>query len=146
MSQETVWFDKTIRLKAKSRGFHLVTDEVVSQIPELKTIETGMLHIMLQHTSASLTINENADPAVRSDMEMFFNRLVPEQGVPYEHIYEGADDITAHIKSSIIGCQLTIPVQRGQLVLGQWQGICLGEHRNHASERRLHLTIHGTRY
>lgn len=144
MSQKTVWLEKTISLKPKLRGFHLVTDEVVGKLPELSEVSTGLLHIMLQHTSASLTINENADPSVRSDMEMYFNRLVPEQGIPFEHIYEGADDITAHVKSTIIGCQLTIPIKSGRLVLGQWQGIYLGEHRNSASERWLHLTIHGT--
>lgn len=137
------WFQKNIRLSAKSRGFHLVTDEVIGQLPELKDINIGLLHIFIQHTSASLTLNENASPDVRRDMERHFNALVPEDVDYFEHTYEGSDDMPAHIKASLLGYSLSIPVNIGRLVLGTWQGIYLCEHRNHGGQRKLVLTLQG---
>ena len=138
-----MWLQKQISLRAKTRGFHLVTEEVLSQLPEISTLKAGQLHLFLQHTSASLSINENADSSVRRDMERHLNELVPDHAEYFEHTYEGPDDITAHIKSSLIGVELTIPVQNGRLCLGIWQGIYLGEHRNQASGRSLFLTLQG---
>ena len=138
-----MWLQKTIRLRARPRGFHLVTDEVIAALPELASMEVGLLHLFLQHTSASLSINENADSSVRRDMESHFNQLAPEGAPYYEHTYEGADDMPAHIKSGLLGCELTLPVTRGQLLLGTWQGIYLGEHRNSASSRTLVATLNG---
>ena len=138
-----MWIQKQIRLGARSRGFHLVTSEVLAQLPELATIETGLAHFFLQHTSASLSINENADSSVRRDMEAHFNVLAPENAPYYEHIYEGADDMPAHIKSSLIGCEVTIPISKGALLLGTWQGLYLGEHRDNGGSRRLTVTLTG---
>lgn len=138
-----MWLQQLIKLNAKSRGFHLINNEVSLQLPQIHNIEVGLLHLFLQHTSASLTINENADPTVRADLERHFNKFVPEGEPYYEHDYEGADDMPAHIKSSILGCQLTIPITNGQLALGTWQGIYLNEHRDHASPRRILATING---
>ncbi len=138
-----VWVQKQIRLKARSRGFHLVTREIVSQLPELTQLETGLAHFFLKHTSASLSINENADASVRRDMETHFNVLAPEDASYYEHTCEGPDDMPAHIKSSLLGCELTLPVQRGQLLLGTWQGIYLGEHRDSGGARSLVVTLTG---
>ena len=138
-----MWLQKSIKLQAKPRGFHLVSDEILEALPELSTINVGLLHLFLQHTSASLSINENADSSVRSDMESHFNQLAPE-GAPYfEHTYEGPDDMPAHIKSGLLGCELSLPIARGSLKLGTWQGIYLGEHRNSASPRTLIATIAG---
>ena len=137
-----MWHQQTITLSAKSRGFHLVTDEVVNSLSGLRDIKTGLLHLLLQHTSASLTLNENCDPTVRSDMEQHFMRHVPENA-PYQHDYEGRDDMPAHIKSSILGVSLLLPVQRGRLVLGTWQGIWLGEHRIEGGARRIVATLQG---
>lgn len=112
-------------------------------LPQIKHVEIGLLHLMLQHTSASLTINENADPSVRKDMESFFNHTVAEDTPYFIHTYEGADDMPAHIKSSLLGCELTIPIQQGRLALGTWQGIILGEHRDHGGSRSIIATLHG---
>jgi len=138
-----MWTQKTITLKPYARGFHLITDTIVANLPELKQFNIGMANIFIQHTSASLTINENADPSVRSDMESFFNRSVPENEPYFTHTYEGPDDITAHLKATTIGNSLNIPIRNGQLALGIWQGIYLGEHRNHAGSRSLIITLNG---
>ncbi|MCW8331835.1 secondary thiamine-phosphate synthase enzyme YjbQ [Photobacterium sp. SDRW27] len=138
-----MWFQKTIQLKPKQRGFHLVTDEIEQQIPALQQYRIGLAHLFIQHTSASLTINENADPTVRSDMESHFNRSVPERAPYYLHTYEGDDDMPAHIKASTLGSSITIPVSQGRLALGTWQGIYLGEHRDHGGCRRIVVTIQG---
>jgi secondary thiamine-phosphate synthase enzyme len=136
------WSQKTIRIGPYPRGFHLITREVLSAIPELQNVRIGILHVFLQHTSASLTINENADPDVRTDMETALNRLVPENQ-PFVHTIEGPDDMPAHVKSSILGASLMIPVSAGALALGTWQGIYLCEHRNDATPRTLVLTLQG---
>ena len=138
-----MWHQTTISLKARPRGFHLVTDEIEQALPELRRVSTGLLHLLLQHTSASLTLNENADPTVRADFEAFFNRNVPENEPYYQHTYEGPDDLPAHFKSSILGVSLVLPIANGQLALGTWQGIYLGEHRNHAGRRTLIATLQG---
>lgn len=138
-----VWLQRTLGLGPRPRGFHLITDDVVSALPELEQLTTGLLHLFLQHTSAALTLTENADPTVRQDLEQHFNRSVPEQAGLYRHDYEGADDMPAHIKSSLLGPELTVPVTDGKLNLGIWQGICLCEHRDAAPGRRLLLTLHG---
>ncbi len=137
-----MWRQQTITLSAKMRGFHLVTDEIVERLDGLSDIRIGQLHLLLQHTSASLTLNENCDPTVRSDMEQHFLRTVPENAA-YQHDYEGADDMPAHIKSSLLGVSLLLPVSQGSLVLGTWQGIWLGEHRLHGGARRLVATLQG---
>ena len=137
------WYQKEISLNPKPRGFHLVTDEIIQQLPELKNISTGLLHILLKHTSASITLNENYDPDVRADLEKYFNRNVKENESYYEHNSEGADDMPAHIKSVLIGNSVTIPVTNGNLNLGTWQGIYLCEHRNSAGSRRIVATISG---
>jgi secondary thiamine-phosphate synthase enzyme len=139
------WIQKEFSLKARPRGFHLITREVLEQLPELREIETGILQLFIQHTSASLTINENADPDVRGDLERHFNHAVPENAPYYEHTLEGADDMPAHIKSVILGPSLSIPVGRGQLRLGTWQGIYLCEHRNYGGTRRIVATLFGNR-
>jgi secondary thiamine-phosphate synthase enzyme len=139
------WIQKEFSLKARPRGFHLITRDVLEQLPELRDIETGILQLFIQHTSASLTINENADPDVRGDMERHFNTAVPENAPYYEHTLEGSDDMPAHIKASILGPSLSIPVGRGQLRLGTWQGIYLCEHRNYGGARRIVATLFGKR-
>ena len=136
------WSQKTIRIGPYPRGFHLITREVISAVPELQDVRIGILQVFLQHTSASLTINENADPDVRTDMETALNRLVPENQ-PFVHTIEGPDDMPAHVKSSILGASLMIPVSAGALALGTWQGIYLCEHRNDATPRTLVLTLQG---
>ncbi len=138
-----MWHQHTIQLRARQRGFHLVTDEIEQALPELRKVRTGLLHLLLQHTSASLTLNENADPTVRSDFEAFFNRAVPENEPYYQHTYEGPDDLPAHFKSSILGVSLVLPVTNGRLNLGTWQGIYLGEHRDHGGSRRILATLQG---
>ncbi|MEP7145977.1 MAG: secondary thiamine-phosphate synthase enzyme YjbQ, partial [bacterium] len=130
-------------LTEKKRGFHIITNEILKSIPEIKDIRTGLASIFIQHTSASLTINENADPDVREDFETHFNVMVPDDEDYYKHTDEGPDDMTSHIKASILGSQLTIPVTNGELNLGTWQGIYLCEHRNHGGRRRLVLTVFG---
>ena len=138
-----MWTQKTLQLKARSRGFHLITHEIENAIPELRRVSVGLLHVFIQHTSASLTINENADPTVRTDFESVLNRLVPENQPYYRHNDEGSDDLPAHIKSSLLGPSLTIPVTAGELALGTWQGIYLCEHRNHGGSRRVIITLQG---
>jgi len=138
-----MWIQKEIRLKARPRGFHLVTEDILRQLPELEKISVGMLNVFIKHTSASLTINENADPTVRQDFESFFNRAVAEDEPYYKHTYEGSDDLPSHLKSSILGCSLNIPVTNGRLNLGIWQGIYLCEHRNHGGSRELVVTLQG---
>jgi secondary thiamine-phosphate synthase enzyme len=137
------WFQKEIVLEQRARGFHLVTDEILGQIPEIKNIKTGLIQIHIKHTSASLTLNENYDPDVRGDMEKYFSRLVKENESWYEHTSEGSDDMPSHIKSTIIGTSLTIPITDGALNLGTWQGIYLCEHRNHAGSRKIVVTVFG---
>lgn len=136
-------FQKEISLKPRKRGFHLITDEIVQALPELKEINIGFANILIKHTSASISINENADPTVRRDMEKFFNDVVPEEINFYEHTQEGPDDMTSHIKVSMIGCSLTIPVTDGKFNLGLWQGIYLCEHRNRGGERQVVITLYG---
>lgn len=138
-----MWLQKEIRLKAKTRGFHLITQDILAQLPELQHCSVGLLNVFIQHTSASLTINENADPTVRQDFERFFNRVVPENQAYYQHTDEGSDDLPAHLKSSLLGASLTIPISNGRLTLGLWQGIYLCEHRNHGGSRTLILTMTG---
>ncbi|KYN89052.1 hypothetical protein ATY37_14075 [Vibrio cidicii] len=138
-----MWLQKSITISAKKRGFHLITDEIEQQMPQISSISVGLLHVFIQHTSASLTINENADPTVRMDMESHFNQFVPERAPYYRHDYEGDDDMPAHIKASVLGNSVTIPIQHGRLALGTWQGIYLGEHRDHAGARTLIVTLHG---
>ena len=138
-----MWIQKEILLAAKSRGFHLVTDEILENIPEIKTIKKGILHIFIKHTSASLTINENADPSVRRDFESHFNYLVPEKQPYYIHTMEGPDDMPAHLKSSILGSSVSMPITNEKLNLGTWQGIYLCEHRNGGGNRKLIVTVQG---
>jgi secondary thiamine-phosphate synthase enzyme len=137
------WFQKVLNLKARPRGFHVVTREVVDQLPDLRQFEVGFLHLFIQHTSASLTINENVSPDVRGDLERHLNVMVPEDAPHYEHTLEGPDDMPAHIKASLFGSGLTIPIGRGELLLGTWQGIYLCEHRNHGGPRRVIATLLG---
>jgi len=137
------FYQKEISLKASPRGFHLITNEILDNFSEIKHIKTGILHVFIKHTSASLTINENADPTVRTDMESHFNVLVPEDAPYYEHTLEGPDDMTSHLKSSILGSNVSVPITNGILNLGTWQGIYLCEHRNHGGRRRIVLTAYG---
>ena len=137
-----MWYQKTITLTEKRRGFHLVTDEILRAIPEISSVSTGQLQLFLQHTSASLTLNENCDVTVREDMEQHFLRTVPDNAA-YQHDYEGADDMPAHIKSSLLGVSLLLPISRGKVMLGTWQGIWLGEHRFHGGGRRIIATLQG---
>lgn len=137
------WYQKEITLKPRGRGFHLVTDEILDYLPEIREIKVGILYIIIKHTSASITLNENYDPDVRSDMNKYFDRSVKENESWYEHTSEGSDDMPAHIKSTIIGTSLTIPITEGRLNLGTWQGIYLCEHRNHAGSRKIVVTIFG---
>ena len=134
---------RKLTLKARARGFHLVTDEIVRQVPEIETVEAGLCHLFLQHTSAALTLNENASPEVRGDFERHFDRMVPENQPYYQHTLEGPDDMPAHIKASLLGAGLLIPITAGRLALGTWQGVYLCEHRNHGGPRRLVVTILG---
>ena len=138
-----MWYQKEITLGSKKRGFHLVTDEIVRQVPEISRISAGLAHVFIKHTSASLTLNENADPSVRADMESHFNKLAPENAPYYIHTMEGSDDMPAHIKASLLGSSVTIPITNGRLNLGTWQGIYLCEHRNCGGARRLVVTITG---
>ena len=138
-----IWDQVIFHLSAKPRGYHLITRDVLSNLRNIQAVEVGLLHLFLQHTSASLAINENADPTVRGDLERHCDLLVPENAPHYQHTYEGPDDMPAHIKSIMTGTELTIPIAKGRLALGTWQGIYLCEHRNHASSRRLVATIQG---
>ena len=137
------WFQKTIVISSKKRGFLLITDEIINQISEISNFEVGTLHLFLQHTSASLTVNENADPTVREDLETHFNHSIPENASYYKHTMEGPDDMPAHIKSTIIGNTLIIPISNGKLNLGTWQGIYLCEHRDYPPARKIVGTING---
>ena len=139
-----MWIQKTITLSPKSRGFHIITHDVLENIPELKDLKTGILQLFIKHTSASLTINENADPTVRTDFESHFNMLAPENQSYYQHTFEGSDDIPAHLKASLLGSSVSIPITDGTLNLGTWQGIYLCEHRNRGSDRKLIITIQGS--
>lgn len=134
---------KEIKLRPRSRGFHLITSEIETMLPEIDEIKAGLAFFHLKHTSASLTLNENADPDVRRDMESIFNHIVKEDEPWYVHTFEGSDDMPAHAKSSILGPQLSLPVSAGRFNLGTWQGIYLCEHRNHAGARRIVVTIIG---
>lgn len=137
-------FQKELKLKPKSRGMHLITDEILMALPQIKSINTGIMHVFIKHTSASLTINENADPGVRHDFEKHLDVMVPENAPYYIHTYEGPDDMPAHIKSSLMGASVQIPISNGRLNLGTWQGIYLCEHRDHGSSRRIVVTAFGT--
>ena len=139
-----MWIQKEINLLSKSRGFHIITNDILENIPELKDFKIGILQLFLKHTSASLTINENADQTVRNDFESHFNKMIPENQSYYQHNFEGPDDMPAHLKTSILGSSISIPITNGKLILGTWQGIYLCEHRNHRSERKLIATIQGT--
>lgn len=138
-----IWQQRSVTLGARTRGFHLISREVVEGLPELKKIRVGLLHVFIQHTSASISINENADPDVPRDLERSFNAIAPEE-FPYIHTCEGPDDMPAHVKASLLGSSVTVPIADGRLCLGTWQGIYLCEHRNHAGPRRLVLTVQGT--
>jgi len=133
-----------VRLPAMPRGFHLVTRLIETEVPEIKEIEVGLLHVFIKHTSASLTVNENADPTVREDFEAHFDRAVPENEPYYRHTAEGPDDMPAHIKASLMGTSVTIPISSGRLNLGRWQGIYLCEHRDRGGSRRLVVTAIGS--
>jgi secondary thiamine-phosphate synthase enzyme len=136
------WLRREIRLAPRRRGFHLVTAEIEAAVPELRGLRVGLLHVFIQHTSASLTINENADPDVPRDLEMAFNEIARED-FPYVHTMEGPDDMPAHVKASMLGSSVSVPVGDGRLCLGTWQGIYLCEHRDRGGGRRLVLTLHG---
>ncbi len=137
------FFQRELRLSAKNRGFHLITENVIEGIPEMRKINHGFLQVFIKHTSASLTINENADPTVRTDFENHMNVVVPENAPYYVHTYEGPDDMPAHIKASLLGSSVQIPITHGQLNLGIWQGIYLCEHRDNANGRSLVLSAYG---
>lgn len=137
------WLQKEITLTPKRRGFHLITQEIMRQLPKLQGYKVGIAHIFIQHTSASLSLNENADPTVRADLESHFNEMVPENAPYYRHTYEGPDDMPAHIKAAMLGSSLSIPISQGQFNLGMWQGIYLCEHRDRARSRRLIITLFG---
>jgi len=136
-------YQQAIQVRERRRGFHLITTEVLQAIPMLSQIKIGMCQVFIQHTSASLTINENADPTVRNDFEMYFNKAVPENDPDYEHDYEGSDDMPAHLKAAMLGTSVMIPIRNGKLALGTWQGIYLCEHRNHGGPRKLVITLWG---
>jgi len=137
-----MWIQRTISMPPQQRGYHLITDAVLRQIPEIKSIRVGLFHLFIQHTSASLTINENADPDVRTDFETAMNHAVPES-LPYVHTIEGPDDMPAHVKASMLGSSISIPISQGKLAMGMWQGIYLCEHRDAATSRNLIATIQG---
>ncbi len=137
-----IW-QEHIRLQQRKRGFHLITSEIEQSVPEITQLTTGMCQVFIQHTSASLSINENADPTVRKDFEYFFNKTVPEDDPNYIHNYEGADDMPAHLKAAILGSSVLIPIHNGRLGLGTWQGIYLCEHRNHGGARHIIVTVWG---
>ncbi|BDP40222.1 hypothetical protein DAETH_01910 [Deinococcus aetherius] len=138
-----MWAQHDLCLRPLPRGFHLITREVLSAVPELVRVRVGLLHVLIQHTSASLALNENASPDVRRDFERYFNGLVPDGWPGFEHTLEGPDDMAAHIKASLLGPSLTLPVREGRLALGTWQGIYLCEHRDEGGSRRLVLTLQG---
>jgi secondary thiamine-phosphate synthase enzyme len=137
------WYQTTFQLPSFRRGFHLITHLVEENAPDLAKIKIGLAHIFIHHTSAGLTLNENADPTVRLDFESHFNEMIPENAPYYQHNYEGSDDMPAHLKAALLGSSVTVPISNGRLQLGTWQGLYLGEHRNHARGRRLTITLHG---
>jgi secondary thiamine-phosphate synthase enzyme len=137
-------YQQMLQLRERKRGFHLVTGEVIQALPQISKLKTGICQVFIQHTSASLAINENADPTVRKDFEMFFSKTVPENDPDYLHDDEGADDMPAHLKAALLGSSVTIPVRNGQLALGTWQGIYLCEHRNAGGPRSLVVTAWGS--
>jgi secondary thiamine-phosphate synthase enzyme len=139
-----MWFQQEITLRPRPRGFHLVTDEIVSALPELREVRVGLAHLFIRHTSASLTLNENASPDVRDDFEAHFDVAVPEDAPYWTHTIEGPDDMPAHIKASLLGPSLTVPVSDGRLALGTWQGVYLCEHRNRGGARSLVVTVVGS--
>lgn len=138
----SAWFQRKLNLRPQHRGVHLVTEEILKQVPELSQFAVGLCHIQILHTSASLALNESWDPDVRDDMEMMLNKIVPE-GLPYRHSCEGPDDMPAHVKACFLGSSLTIPITDGKLNLGTWQGVWLCEHRNHAGSRKIVVTLSG---
>jgi len=137
------FYQKEIQLTPYRRGFHLITNNIIKEIPEIKNIIVGQLQVFIKHTSASITINENADSSVRTDFESHFNKMVPEDQPHYVHTYEGPDDMPAHIKTSLLGSSVQIPITNGKLNLGTWQGVFLGEHRNFGNARKIILTAFG---
>ncbi|MBL1215288.1 MAG: YjbQ family protein [Ignavibacteriae bacterium] len=138
-----MWTQKEITLKPKPRGFHIITHDIEQQVPEIENVKIGIANIFIKHTSASLTLNENVSPDVRSDMEKHFNKMVPENAPYYQHTMEGPDDMPAHIKSSLLGPSLTIPIKNGRLNMGTWQGIYLCEHRDYGGARKIVVTVNG---
>jgi secondary thiamine-phosphate synthase enzyme len=144
ISKSAVWIQRQIELQPRPRGFHLVTREVLERLPELESINTGLLHLLIQHTSASLALNENASPDVRRDFETFFSEVVPERASYWTHTLEGPDDMPAHIKAALLGPSLTLPIAHGRLALGSWQGVYLCEHRDRGGARSLVATAWGT--
>ncbi len=136
-------FQQTLQLRARTRGFHLITDEVVRALPQISQLKAGLCQVFIQHTSASLTVNENADPTVRKDFETWFNKAVPENDPDYVHNDEGPDDMPAHLKAALLGNSVLIPIHNGELALGIWQGIYLCEHRNYGGSRKLMITAWG---
>jgi secondary thiamine-phosphate synthase enzyme len=137
------WHQVQIRLKPRARGFHLVTSEIVAAVPELRGYRVGVAHLFIQHTSASLTINENADPDVRADMERWYDQAVPENAPYFVHTAEGPDDMPAHLKASLLGSSVSVPIRDGRLALGTWQGVYLGEHRDNGGSRTVVVTLQG---
>ena len=138
-----MWAQKEITLPKQPRGFHIITNHIIKELPQIKVISAGLLHVFIKHTSASLTINEDADPTVRVDFESHFNETVPENAPYYRHTLEGSDDMPAHLKSAILGSSVTIPISDGKINLGTWQGIYLCEHRDRGGRRKIILTING---
>jgi secondary thiamine-phosphate synthase enzyme len=138
-----MWLQKSLTLKARPRGFHLITAELLAQLPELGQLQVGLAHFFIQHTSASLTLNENADPDVRRDLETYLRHLAPDGAGHYVHVLEGPDDMPAHIKASLMGASVSAPIANGRLRLGVWQGIYLGEHRDHGGPRQVIVTLQG---
>jgi secondary thiamine-phosphate synthase enzyme len=138
-----MWLQRDVRLEPVQRGFHLVTREVLGAVPEMADLRVGLLHLLIQHTSASLTLNENASPDVRADMEHWFSTAVPDGMPGFRHTLEGSDDMPAHVKASLLGPELTLPIRDGAPVLGTWQGIYVCEHRDHGGPRSLTLTLWG---
>jgi secondary thiamine-phosphate synthase enzyme len=136
-------FQQALILRERKRGFHLITDEVKQALPQINELKTGICQVFIRHTSASLTINENADPTVRRDFEMYFSKVVPENDTDYQHDDEGPDDMPAHLKAAMLGSSVTIPISNGRLALGTWQGIYLCEHRNQGGQRSLIITAWG---
>jgi len=137
-------YQQALTLRERRRGFHIITSEIENALPQIAEIMVGLCQVFIQHTSASLTINENADPTVRADFEMFFNKTVKENDPSYKHDYEGSDDMPAHLKAALLGSSVIIPIRNGRLALGTWQGIYLCEHRNYGGQRNLIVTAWGT--